>query len=103
MIVGIISQRGIVIPVVDLRLILGLPAAAPDRATRLVVAHHEATDLALLVDAVVDLAPLLAGHDAPPAGLDPTRARLLVAVARYGDRPLAVLNLAALIAAVADA
>ncbi len=101
-IAGIISQRGIVIPVVDLRLMLGLPAVAPDRATRLVVAHHEATDLALLVDAVIDLAPLPAILDAPPAGLDPARARLLSAVMRYDDRPLAVLSLAALVAAIAD-
>jgi purine-binding chemotaxis protein CheW len=102
-IAGIISQRGMVLAVVDLRLALGLPAAAPDRATRFVIAHHEATDLALLVDAVIDLAPLPAVLDVPPAGLDPARARLLSAVARYGDRPLAVLSLAALIAAIADA
>jgi purine-binding chemotaxis protein CheW len=101
-IAGIISQRGLVLPVIDLRIALGLAVAPPDRATRLVVAHHEAADVALLVDAVVDLAPLPAALDPPPPGLDPTRARLLSAVARYGDRPLAVLSLAALVAAVAE-
>lgn len=101
-IAGIVSQRGMVLPVVDLRVALGLPAAPPDRATRLVVIHYEAADLALLVDGVIDLTPLPAALDAPPNGLDPARARLLSAVARYDDRPLAVLNLAALIAAVAD-
>lgn len=101
-IAGIVSQRGLVLPVVDLRVALALPAAPPDRATRLVVAHHAATDLALLVDAVVDLTPLPPALDAPPVGLDPARARLLSAVARYEDRPLAVLSLDALLAAVAD-
>lgn len=100
---GIISQRGVVLPVIDLRLALGLPAAPPDRATRLVVAQHEAADMALLVDAVVDLISLSAAALAqPPAALDPSRARLLSAVARHGDRPLAVVSLAALVAALAE-
>lgn len=100
---GIISQRGVVLPIVDLRLALGLAAAQPSRASRLVVAQHEATDMALFVDAVVDLVRLTAAdRAAPPAGLDPGRARLLAAVARYGDSPLAILNVAALIAAVQE-
>lgn len=100
---GIISQRGLVLPVVDLRLVLGLIAGPPERATRLVVAQHEVTDLALLVDTVVDLAPLPASALAPlPAALDPARARLLAAVARYHDLPLGVVNLAALVATIAE-
>jgi purine-binding chemotaxis protein CheW len=100
---GIISQRGLVLPVVDLRLALGLAAAPPERASRLVVVHQDGTDLALFVDAVVDLAPLGVDELAhPPVGLDAGRARLLAAVARHGDTPLAVLNLAALITAVQE-
>ncbi|HMQ32850.1 MAG TPA: chemotaxis protein CheW [Chloroflexaceae bacterium] len=100
---GVVGQRGLVLPVVDLRLALGLPAAPPARETRLVVAQHEAVSMALLVDAVVDLASLPAGALAPPpAALDHARARLLAAVARFGDRPLGVLNLAALVAAVQE-
>lgn len=100
---GIVSQRGVVLPVVDLRLALGLAAAPPDRATRLVIAQHEGADLALQVDAVVDLAPLPAAALAPPpAALEPARARLLAAVARHGELPLGVLSLAALVAALAE-
>lgn len=103
MIPGIISQRGVVLPVVDLRLALGLAAAAPDRAARLVVIHYEGVDLALHVDAVLDLIELSAAERTPPpTGLDPVRARLLVAVARLDERPLALLNLATLIAAVQE-
>jgi len=101
---GIISQRGVILPVVDLRLLLALPAAPPDRASRLVICHHEPVDLALLVDGVDDLATIEPADLAqPPAGLDPRRARLLGAVARHADRPLAVLDLPALIAAVQEA
>ncbi|NTU79296.1 MAG: chemotaxis protein CheW [Chloroflexales bacterium] len=100
---GIIGQRGVVLPVVDLRLVLGLPATPPARSTRLVIAQHEATDLALLVDEVLDLARLSGAALAlPPAALDPGRARLLAAVARHGDLPLGVINLAALIIAVQE-
>jgi purine-binding chemotaxis protein CheW len=100
---GIISQRGVVLPVVDLRLALGLAAAPPERAARLVVLQHEAVDLALFVDAVLDLVPIAPADRAPPpAGLDPSRARLLAAVARHDGRPLALLNLAALVAAVQE-
>ncbi|PDW02335.1 chemotaxis protein CheW [Candidatus Viridilinea mediisalina] len=100
---GIISQRGVVTPIVDLRLMLGLAAQATTRATRLIIMHHESCDLALLVDAVLDLAALPpADLTPPPAALEPSRARLLTAVARYGDRPLALLSLPALIAAVQE-
>lgn len=100
---GIISQRGVVLPVVDLRHVLGLPASAPSRQTRLVVASHEAISLVLLVDAVFDLLPLdPAALAPPPAALDPQRARLLSAVARHDDRPLGILELGALTAALQE-
>ncbi len=101
---GIISQRGVVLPVIDLRLLLALPAAPPDRDTRLVICQHDPVDLALLVDGVDDLTQIAAADLAqPPAGLDPRRARLLAAVARHDDHPLAILDLPALIAAAQEA
>ena len=100
---GIISQRGVIIPIVDLRLILSLPATPPERSTRLVIVQHETTDLALLVDAVLDLIPLAAtALVPPPAALEPGRARLLTAVARHATQPLGVLNLVALLAVVRE-
>lgn len=96
---GIVSQRGSVLPVIDLRLVMGLAAAPPARASRLVMVQHQHVALALLVDGVIDLIPLaLETLAQPPAALDPARARLLAAVARYNDAPLAVLNLGALLA-----
>jgi purine-binding chemotaxis protein CheW len=96
---GIISQRGVVLPTVDLRLLLGLEPAEPDRASRFVIVHQEAADLALMVDAALDLCHLITGDLArSPAGLDPQRARLLGAVARHDGRPLLLIDLAALIA-----
>ncbi len=99
---GIISQRGIVVPMVDLRLLLGLPAQPPDRATRLVIVHHAGIDLALLVDAVLDLQELPEPFDPPPAGHGTNGARLVSGVIRRTDRPLARLDLGALVHAVQE-
>ncbi|NWF81492.1 MAG: chemotaxis protein CheW [Chloroflexi bacterium] len=100
---GVVSQRGVVLPVVDLRLALGLPASLPDRNTRLVVARHDTVDVALLVDAVVDLTPLAGAMQPPPAGpRDARRTRLLGAVTRHAGCPLGMLDLGALIAAVQE-
>jgi purine-binding chemotaxis protein CheW len=98
---GIISQRGVVLPVVDLRQLLGLAATEPDRAARYVIIHYDQADLALMVDAALDICHLTADDLAqPPVGLEPQRARLLSAVAQHAGQPLLVLNLAALLAAL---
>lgn len=102
-ILGIISQRGVILPVVDLRIALHLPATPPERSSRFVVAHHGAIELALLVDAVLDFIPLADEElTLPPAALAPDRARLLSAVTRYENRPLGILNFGALITAVQE-
>ncbi|MFO7171030.1 MAG: chemotaxis protein CheW [Chloroflexota bacterium] len=100
---GIINQRGAILPVVDLRLILGLPQALPTRSTRLVVLTHEDVDMALLVDAVLDLATLPPEAFEPaPLALDPARARLIRGVARQEDGHVILLDLSELIAALRD-
>lgn len=101
---GIISQRGVILPVVDLRLVLGMPAVETTRSTRLVTVVYEEIDMALLVDAVIDLAAL--PEDAfgqPPAGLDPARARFLRAVALHEDQTVALLDIGEIVAALREA
>jgi purine-binding chemotaxis protein CheW len=98
---GIIAQRGAVLPVVDLRRLLGLAAAPPGRSTRYVMAHDNGVDLALIVDEVLDLVQLEQDNlQPPPPTLAPMQGRLLRSVARYADKPLAVLSLPAVIVAL---
>ncbi|NJN16928.1 MAG: purine-binding chemotaxis protein CheW [Oscillochloris sp.] len=100
---GIISQRGVILPVVDLRVLLDLPAHPPDRATRLVICQHEPFDLAILVDRVEDLTLIdQAELEPPPNGLPATAARIFSAVTRLADRPLALIDLSALITVVQE-
>ena len=53
---GVISLRGEIVQVIDLRLRLGLDAATPTRASRIIVLHGEDGRMTgLLVDAVTDV------------------------------------------------
>ncbi len=101
---GVISQRGQMLAVIDLRLLLALTAAAPDRATRLIWLHYEEYDAALLVDAVDDLIAIDNTQlESPPANLSGPAQRLICAVFRYHDQPVAVLEPAAIFAYVQEA
>lgn len=98
---GIISQRGVVLPVVDMRLMLGFPDTPPDRTTRYVLVSHNDVEMAWHVDAVADLVTLPPEMMEPvPATLDAHRARLLKAVSRLDDAPVAVLEPGAVVNAL---
>jgi purine-binding chemotaxis protein CheW len=100
---GIISQRGVVLPTVDMRLLLGLEAAEADRASRFVIIRQDQIDVALMVDAALDLCHLTEDDLArPPAGLEPQRARLLGAVAQHEGQPLLVIDLTALVSVLQE-
>lgn len=95
---GIISQRGTVLPVVNTAALLGLAESQPERTTRFVIVAHDEVEMALVVDAVTDIINLSSEELEPvPSGLDPQRARLLQAITRLEDKPVAVLDLAAII------
>lgn len=96
---GILNQRGTIMPVVNVYPLLGLDTPPITRATRLVMLTHQEIDLALLVEAVLDLAALPpAALDLPPAALDPARARFLRGMAQIEQQPVALLDLDELIA-----
>ena len=100
---GIISQRGSILPVADMRLILDLGLAEVTRATRLVLISYQETELALLVDAVLDLETFAVELIEPvPAALDLARARFLAGVVQLAGQPVALLNLDELIASLRD-
>jgi purine-binding chemotaxis protein CheW len=95
---GILNQRGTILPVVDLALLLGLATVPPTRATRLVVVSHNEIDMALLAERVRDLVGLPVSAIEPlPTALDPARARYLRGVVHYEDQPVALLDLNELI------
>ena len=92
-----------ILAVVDMRLTLDLGLADITRASRLVIVNHQDTDMALLVDAVLDLALIPAEQvELVPAALDPARARFLTGIVQMEGEPVALLDLSELTASLRD-
>jgi purine-binding chemotaxis protein CheW len=93
---GIINHRGVVLTVVDMRVLVGFPDVPPNRVTRYIIVHHDDMNMALLVDSVADIINLFDDAlEAVPAALDPQKSRLLQAIVRLDDRPVALIDLSA--------
>ena len=68
---GIINLHGRIVPVFDLRALLGEPAGAVRADDHLVIAHTRWRTVALLVDAVSGVVPRVAGQITPAAEILP--------------------------------
>lgn len=101
---GVISQRGMILPVVQTRLVFGFGDAPLTRASRMVIISHDDVEAALLVDSVLDLVQLSQESiDPVPMVLEPARARLLRGVGRWEDHPVALLEVGELMLALSEA
>jgi purine-binding chemotaxis protein CheW len=94
---GMINLRGRVIPVMDLRMRLGLRPRAPDLDTAIVVAHANGHILGLIADAVVEILTLPPASLAPPAALA-SATHTVAGVACVDDRLIVILDVHALCA-----
>jgi len=74
---GVISLRGEVIPVVDMRARLGLPAETMGRKRRIIVVEYGRNTYGLLVDGVRDIVELDDAKDNPPASEPERPVRIL--------------------------
>ncbi len=93
---GIISLRGAVVPVIDLRLRMRLPAAEPTRASRILVVEHQEQRFGLIVDRVTRVARLThAQIEVAPMG--GTGSEFLAEVARADGELIALLDVAAVV------
>jgi purine-binding chemotaxis protein CheW len=89
---GVISLRGEVVQVIDLRVRLGVAAesSAPARRRRIVVLHGEDGQLgALLVDRVSEVLRMPGDRLRPPAGRE---ADAVVALAPFADRFVSIFD-----------
>jgi purine-binding chemotaxis protein CheW len=99
MLPGIISQRGMILPVVELRSLLGIDQAELTRAARLVIVIHDDIGMAVLVEAVLDLVAIADDAVEPvPSAIEPARARFLRGIIYYEGQPVGLLDLDELIA-----
>ena len=96
---GVVSVRGQVIPVVNLRARFGFPRAVHDVRSRLIVVRGIGRTVGLLVDGAREFAGIASDDVKPlPEGIAGTSGRYLRGVAQQGERLLLVVDVAELIA-----
>jgi purine-binding chemotaxis protein CheW len=84
--VGVVTVRGMVMPVIDLRLRLRLDAAPLSRAARILVVLHKTERFGLLVDEVRGVVRFSDGQiEPPPPSLSPSESPFLAGIGRYRD------------------
>jgi len=100
---GLIDVRGRGVPVVDLRMKLGLPAVAPTESTRIMVldvpVEGRRLILGLIADRVFEVARLEPGRTEPPPDIGSRwRSSYIQCVGRRGDGFVVVFDLGKLFA-----
>jgi purine-binding chemotaxis protein CheW len=96
---GVLNLRGFVIPVVDLRARLGMPAAAYGLNTPIIVVNGHSQRLGMIADAMVDVISLPAGalEQFEREGSDHST---VAALAHTGNRVILILDADRLLAGV---
>lgn len=98
-VVGVINLRGKVIPIIDLRLRLGLPKKEYAKDTRIVVVELESRVLGFIVDSVNEVIRINREIAEPPppmvSGID---SEFITAIGKLQDRLLILLDLNKVIA-----
>jgi len=93
-ILGIISLRGVIIPVFDLKMRLKLGAVEISSESRIIVCQHEDRFAGLVVDNLNQVVSLSGqGIEPPPAVLSGLDRDMVKGVGRYQGRMLILLNL----------
>jgi purine-binding chemotaxis protein CheW len=99
---GLIDVRGHAVPVIDLRIRLGLPAIPPTDSTRVLVLDIDiggrALALGLIADRVFEVAEIDPATIGPPPDIGTAwHARHIHAIGRHGKDFVIILDLAALL------
>lgn len=95
---GVMNLRGTIVPIVDLRLKLGIEAVNPDRTTAIVVTQVSGKVVGWIVDAVSDVMSFPADSIQPVPTLESgPRARWSKGVARTAETLYVILDLPAMV------
>ena len=92
-VVGIISLRGVILPVFDMKKRLGFEDTGRAKTARVVVVSDGGSPLGILVDRVTGVARLKTTEvEPPPAVIGGVESEYLHGVGRQGDRLLILMN-----------
>ncbi|MEW5944953.1 MAG: chemotaxis protein CheW [bacterium] len=92
---GVIDLRGQIVPIIDLRKRFGLPASAPDKATRIIIIEFERKQVGLIVDSVYEVIRIDRKDvkKMTAIGSLPIDSDFLIGVAKHKDKLVIVLNI----------
>jgi purine-binding chemotaxis protein CheW len=91
---GILSLRGIIIPVFDMRLRLGLPEGVRSERERIIVVKRQGGFCGVLVDQVVQVVRIAeSGVEAPPVVLEGIDREFVQGIGRVAGRMLILLDM----------
>lgn len=97
-VLGIISLRGTIVPIIDLRRFMGLPPQETGRDSRVLVLRAHGEPVGLLVDRVVSVQRMERESIEPvPRTMKRDASEMLDGVGRIGERLLIVLELGPLL------
>jgi chemotaxis signal transduction protein len=94
---GVFSLRGDIVPVVDLGILLGLPATVAGDDSKIVVIDHAAGVVGIVVDRLRDLRTVDGPLDPPPMNLAAEVAALLLGVVATPTGSVRVLDARAVV------
>lgn len=93
-ILGVVNLRGEIIPVVDLKELMGLERIKPEEMVWLVIVKRERDEVGLLVDEVLDIIQIPSGQIEPPLlTLRSDKGEYLEGEVKIEDGLLGILNL----------
>lgn len=91
---GVINLRGVIIPIIDLRLRFGLPEAELTDANRIIIVHLQDKEVGLIVDGANDVIDIPRDSvEAPPEVIDSVDVDYIDGVVKLDERLLVLLNL----------
>ena len=97
-IMGVINLRGVIVPIVDLRLKLHMGDAAYTEFTVVIILNIRGTVVGAVVDAVSDVVSLSADSIKPAPQFDSgIEARFVLGLAHVGERTLIVMDMQTLL------
>ena len=95
---GVVSVRGQVIPVINLRARFGFPRIAQDLRSRLIIVRSQGRSVGLVVDSAREFASIPPDSVKPiPEGVAGLSGRYLRGVAQQGDRLMLIVDVAELL------
>ena len=100
-VVGMLHHRGMILPVIDVRSLVGLNQTAPTRSTRIIVVEHNTIQAGIVGDAVADIVHVDDATIEPlPSSLPSAHAQYLTGLLVHDEQPVALLDLAAVFATI---